>query len=625
MDYEIEQLLKQIKELETDLNTSKKYGLVWDKENTKEDVVLRCENDIPVLCIDDTKTIKNGSLNTILIEGDNYHSLTALNYVQKQSIDLIYIDPPYNTGNEDFTYNDKFVNLDDGYRHSKWLSFMQKRLSLARDLLKDNGVIFISIDDREQAQLKLLCDSIFGENKHLATIHWRKNRKPHNAGGTMSISCEYILVYFKKEPRKLVQEYAEMFSDEKGSYAIYPILKADKKIRTYTFPKGLNCEGVFHQGRTKTAKNDKCNVDILDEPIIKNGVLENDIRVSGRFCLTDERGKLSEAFLENNIYFTKGGIPKEKRYREEDDSKIDTNYWDIEKGKNEDGNEELTTLFNISQDNELFSHPKPVNLIKKILRCINQKDAVVLDFFAGSGTTGQAVIELNEEDNGTRRCILCTNNETSIKAQIKYFVSKGMIPEQPKKGTKQETEWKEKWKEFVNSDVYKRETLTEAFQEIGICKSVTYPRLKTVITGKRHDGTTYSEGTQANLYYLKTDFVKDEQNTEQAKYNLVEKVDALLCISENIFDEVERNEYSSHYASKDRHLFIYNDYFNVIKFEEFKARVLAAEGEKIVYVYSSDNNVDETLIDDISVVLKPIPSKIYEIYKEIVEGIKRGE
>lgn len=623
-DFDIEKLLKQISELEAELKSAKKYGLVWDKENTKEDVVVRCETDIPVLSMDNNKTIKNGSLNTILIEGDNYHSLTALNYVQKQSIDLIYIDPPYNTGNEDFTYNDKFVNLDDGYRHSKWLSFMQKRLILARDLLKDNGVIFISIDDREQAQLKLLCDSIFGENKHLATIHWRKNRKPHNAGGTMSISCEFIHVYYKHEPRKLVQEYAEMFSDEKGSYAIYPILKADKKIRTYTFPKGLKCDGMFHQGRTKTAKNDKCNVEILDEPIIKNGVLENNIRISGRFCLTDERGKLSEAFNANNIFFTKGGIPKEKRYRTEDDSKIDTNYWDIEKGKNEDGNEELTSLFNISQDNELFSHPKPVNLMKKILRCINQKDAVVLDFFAGSGTTGQAVIELNEEDEGTRKCILCTNNEASTEAQIKYFVSKGLIPEQPKKGTKQETEWKEKWKEFINSDTYKKEILTESFQEIGICKSVTYPRLKTVITGKRLDGSVFSDGIPANLYYFRTDFVKDEQNTEQAKYNLVEKVDALLCIAENIFDEMERNDYSSHFVNGDRHLFIYNDYYNSRKFDEFKSRVLASSGKKIVYVYSSDNNVDENLIDRIDVVVKPIPSKIYEIYKEIVEDMKRG-
>ena len=127
------------------------------------------------------------------------------------------------------------------------------------------------------------------------------------------------------------------------------------------------------------------------------------------------------------------------------------------------------------------------------------------------------------------------------------------------------------------------------------------------------------------MYYFKTDFVRDEDNTEQAKYSLVEKADGLLCIAENIFDEVERNEYSSHYASKDRHLFIFNDYYSEEKFKEFRNRVLNANGTKVVYIYSSDNNVDTNLINDNRVVIKPIPSKIYEIYKEIVEGIKRGD
>ena len=194
-----------------------------------------------------------------------------------------------------------------------------------------------------------------------------------------------------------------------------------------------------------------------------------------------------------------------------------------------------------------------------------------MDFFAGSGTTAQSVLELNNEDGGTRRFILCTNNENNI------------------------------------------------------CVGTTQPRIKSVITGVKKDGTRFSSGINANLYYFKTDFIRDETNSEQAKYNLVEKVDSLLCIAENVFDEVERNEYSSHYVSENRHLFIYNDYYNVQKFNEFKNRVLCAKGEKTVYVYSSDNNVDESLIEGSNIILKPIPSKIYEIYKEIVEDIKRDE
>lgn len=210
-------------------------------------------------------------------------------------------------------------------------------------------------------------------------------------------------------------------------------------------------------------------------------------------------------------------------------------------------------------------------MIKFIIESINNKGAIVLDFFAGSGTTGQAVLELNKEDGGHRKFILCTNNENNI------------------------------------------------------CTDVTYPRLKTVITGIRPDGTKYSDGLPANLYYFKTDFIEDQANTEQARYNLVEKVDSLLCIAEDVMEEVERNDYSSHFINGDKHLFIYNDYYNETKFDEFKQRVLSATGQKIVYVYASDNSIDETLIEGNDIELKPIPSKIYEIYKEIVEDIKRGE
>jgi len=180
-------------------------------------------------------------------------------------------------------------------------------------------------------------------------------------------------------------------------------------------------------------------------------------------------------------------------------------------------------------------------------------------------------MELNNEDGGKRRFILCTNNENNI------------------------------------------------------CDDITYPRLKTVITGVRKDKSKYSEGLKENLFYFKTTFIKNEINVEQSKYNLVEKVDSLLCIKEDIFNEIERNNYSSHFSSNDKHLFIYNDFYNEVNFTEFKKRVLNAKGIKIVYIYSIDNNIDESLFEDKDVFVKPIPSKIYEIYKEIVEEIKRGE
>lgn len=160
-DWAKEDLIQEIKRLKK----RKKYGLVWDEEKTKERLEADAEGKLPVLVEDKKKEIITDADKpvNILIEGDNYHALSVLNYTHPKSIDVIYIDPPYNTGNNDFKYNDRFVDKEDSYRHSKWLSFMSKRLKLAKNLLKDRGVIFISIDDNEFAQLKLLCDAIFHE------------------------------------------------------------------------------------------------------------------------------------------------------------------------------------------------------------------------------------------------------------------------------------------------------------------------------------------------------------------------------------------------------------------------------------------------------------------------------
>lgn len=358
--------------------------------------------------------------NNLLIEGDNYFALQLLQYSHRGKVDVIYIDPPYNTGSDDFKYNDSYVGIDDGGRHSKWLSFMEKRLRLAKNLLTKDGIIFISIDDHEQAQLKLLCDQIFSEDKIAGIIHRRKNRKPHNAGKTMSLSHEFILAYYKDQTFKLGQDFNEMLSDSKGNFAIYPILQGDKKERIYSFKPGIPVLGDLKKGIIKASKNSNLNIEVLDDPIITNGKLVNEIKVKGRFRLTDENGLLSKAMDDGNIFFNENGFPKEKRYRSDDEVKIDNHYWDIEKGRNEDGNDEIKTIFQIKGDNNLFKYPKPISLIKKVLKTINKKNAIVLDFFAGSGTTGHAVIELNQEDEGSREYILITNNENKICEEVTY-------------------------------------------------------------------------------------------------------------------------------------------------------------------------------------------------------------
>lgn len=219
----IELLNKQDKEL-----SRKKYGLVWDSEREPEKVVLDCQHKLPVL-----KEVKANQIKTddedynLMIEGDNYHALQVLNYTHKEKIDVIYIDPPYNTGNKDFIYNDRHVDREDGYRHSKWLNFMEKRLDLAKSLLTESGVIFISIGNDEIAQLKLLCDKIFGENVNNNVIHWKKNQKPQNASKTISESAEYLLVYFGVKAIKLSRPMYGTKKDERGSYKPSPLVKFD--------------------------------------------------------------------------------------------------------------------------------------------------------------------------------------------------------------------------------------------------------------------------------------------------------------------------------------------------------------------------------------------------------------
>ncbi len=174
------ELLAEIRKLEAELKRLKKtkrYGLVWEEK--PEMFEAEAKNALPVLEEVGELTLDDGSEKpqNLIIEGDNFHSLAALSYTHRGLVDVIYIDPPYNTGNKDFVYNDHYVDKEDDFRHSKWLSFMEKRLRLARDLLRETGVIFISIDDNEQAQLKMLCDEVFGEGNFAGTAIWYKKRK----------------------------------------------------------------------------------------------------------------------------------------------------------------------------------------------------------------------------------------------------------------------------------------------------------------------------------------------------------------------------------------------------------------------------------------------------------------
>jgi len=584
-NYSKDELINHIHELEKQLKDNK-YGLYWDKSIESEHVIAKCKTNIPILIKEDNLciTTDTDADTHILIEGDNFHALTTLNMMcgNEGFVDVIYIDPPYNTGNDDFRYNDKYVNEDDGYRHSKWISFMHDRLQLARKLLKDTGLIFISINEHEFAQLKLLCDKVFGE-KNFINCMPRRTKSSGKTTKNISVNHDYLLVYEKIKNNSVIVglphvdkgfKHKDEYVAERGKYKLNQTLDYDGLSygKSMDYPIELDGHTLYPGGSyEKYIERQNGNHEKKDwiwrwskdkyEFGLKNGFIE---LKPGR-----ERLRIyTKTYL--NAEIQKDGKNGYKIAFKDRTKPLSSIEFVESKYSNDNAKKDLKKIF----ENPNFNYPKPVELLKTIIRICGHKDAVIMDFFAGSGTTAQAVLEMNKEDNGHRKIILCTNNEDNI------------------------------------------------------CYDVTYPRIKTVITGYRQDGSEYSEGIPSNLIFYKTDFIMNSQDTDQAKYSLVEKVDELLCIKEETYVAKERTDQFSHYESFSggKHTFIYSDYYSAEPFSDFIKLIDSVDGEKVVYMFSTDNIIDEKLFENINnLTVKPIPSKIYDIYKEIVEDIKRGE
>lgn len=440
-----------INQIEKEL-TSKKYGLVWEEHEEKVDVKM--QTHIPVFTEVNEREIVGDSDNeeyNFLLEGDNLHSLKLLEKTHRGKIDVIYIDPPYNTGSKDFMYNDIQVAYEDTFRHSKWLSFMAERLVLAKKLLSKQGMIFISIDDNEYAQLKLLCDSVLGEQNYITALIWQKKKGGGNDSRHVATEHEYIMFYANNKDllNNLFIPYGDGYAtrykeiDEKGRYFWDTFKrKSGKQYYPITCPDGTILENDDNGEPISWLRSEKRFLSDLKE---------------GEARIIKINGKWTVHFKQRQ---PEGYKPRS----------LITEY-----GATSDGATELKKIFNLTN---AFSNPKPVNLIKYLVKFCYSEDITILDFFAGSGTTGQAVLELNKEDGGNRHFILCTNNENNI------------------------------------------------------CEDVTYQRLKTVISGKRSDGSEYSEGLPANLKYYKTDFVA--KDSEEIYDNLLEHIEEMIQLQYGI-------------------------------------------------------------------------------------------
>lgn len=580
------------------LRSQKKYGLVW--EDKPEDVEQRMLNEQPVLVeVPERAIISNDAEapNHILIEGDNLEVLTALSYSHAGMIDVIYIDPPYNTGNKDFVYNDSFVDKEDGYRHSKWLSFMNKRLKIAKGLLSDKGVLFISIDDNEFAQLKMLCNEILGEENHISTLATIMNLKGNQDEFGFAGTHEYTLVYCLSHDNCVLgqlpiaeEELDEWQSDDKGYYKkganlkstginaprekrpnlFYPILidKTTKAVSTITqdefeliYDKALKMHDEAYLSQLRLKYKNLGYIFLLP--------LTSGKEMSWRWGIQKVRAESDELIVSmkgNDVSIYK----KQRPQLGDMPSKKPKSVFYKPEYSSGNGKAELISVLGES----LFGYPKPLQLIKDLLTISYYKEARILDFFAGSGTTLHATMQLNAEDGGHRQCILATNNEN------------------------------------------------------GICENVTYERNRRVIQGyTTPKGEEVVGLTHNNLRYYKTQLVSRDKTVKNLRLLTSLSTD-MLCIRNDVYSEKtfagrlinkQIARYFESASGKRRMLVIYHE--EAIEALVQMIATLPKFDDKLkVYVFSPNGYAYDDDFEDVAdkVKLCAIPDAILNAYRRVL-------
>lgn len=573
------------------LRSQKKYGLVW--EDKPENAEQRMVNEQPVLVEVPERAIICDDVeapNHILIEGDNLEALATLNYTHIGKIDVIYIDPPYNTGNKDFMYNDNYIDKENAYRHSMWLSFMYRRMHMAKYLLKDDGIIFMSIGADEVAQLILMCNGLFGEQNQIAIVS-RVQKRGNGKGTHFSPAVDYVLVYANNK-HNVGRFFAPNTAD-------FPILETEGE-RAGEF---YECSKSLYQGSLDSRPNQRYYIECPDHTFIipPGNVFPTEVKDAAfvkpvnnddkcwrwswdsylkqkhllvfkkvrKASLVDENGKPSNW----NVYT--------KRYQKdaEEKGKVPPNY--IDDCINSLGTSRLSEL---SLD---FSFSKPCELLKKLIKYSNKdKNIVVLDFFAGSGTSMDAIMQLNAEDGGHRQCILVTNNEN------------------------------------------------------GICENVTYERNRRVIQGyTTPKGEKVPGLTRNNLRYYKTKFVPRDKSPKNLR-NLMALSTDMLCIHNDAYIEKPfagkniNSKIARYFESNDgtkRMLVIYRAeaiqaLVELMK-QEFKNAESKENGKLMVYVFSPNGYAYDDEFEDVAdyVLLCAMPDAVQNAYRRVLPKKRQAQ
>lgn len=414
------QLLACLSDIESTLR-KKKFGLVFEEH--KEKIQETLETHQPYLEEDKSLRIEGGDPCNYLIEGDNLAALQLLLKTKREQIDLIIIDPPYNRGKNDFIYDDDYVDTTDSFRHSKWASFMYYRLKLAKKLLKPEGYIFINIDDNELTTLKMICDDVFREQNFVGMYMWEKTSTAPALSKKVRKKLEYILCYARN------LDSAHQFSQGSIDGDDAPLLNKGNARKTLTFPPGSVQfrikDGVYHPDGSRKIQ--------LEQPVeVKDGVNITPLVATGEYKWVQETLNRE---VEEGTYFLIKSKQFSIRYQRNGKMihKTPQNLinGELGVGTNEEAEKELRALGLPS-----FDYPKPTSLYTFLINMINRdKDITVLDFFAGSGTTGHAVMKLNKKDGGSRKFILCTDNQGGVCRDITYPRLKKVMEQEEYQGS----------------------------------------------------------------------------------------------------------------------------------------------------------------------------------------------
>jgi len=620
-DWSKEELTEHIRQLEK----RKKYGLVWDEERTKEQFETEAENSLPVLVETPELSIETDpdQPTHILIEGDNYHALSVLSYTHEKAVDVIYIDPPFNTGSNSWRYNNQFIETDDAFRHSKWLSFMSKRLRLAKGLLKKTGIITVAIDDYELSTLILLLDEIFGEDNRLGVVVIESNPRGRTTNEFFATSHEYCLFYAKDSSianildMPLSDEQSQNFTleDKVSQYRLLPFRRSgglstpDERPNSY-YPLYYN-----EQEDRISAAPFRDAIEIY--PIDSKGK-----RRVWRFTNPDRKPSVTIAIEQGDLVVKKinGGYSVYMKDRIKSGRKIKTVWVNPKYDSSTHGTVLLETILG---ESKTFPYPKSINTVRDILLSLirTDKEAVIVDFFAGSGTTAQAVLEINALDNGKRQFVLVTNNENNIMTEVCYPRVQRIMQGYDYKGKDKTLLYEKK----VNLTQLRRANEVYAeYQQAREENKAIYDELK----GEFKDNTIrlwgitningWKDGLGGNLKYYRTDFVPadpTDANKELLTFRSVE----MLCLRENTFDFVTETDAWKIYENQNQYTGIL---FDQLSIPEFKSALAELDEKPVsVYVFSlgDDNFAPEFANMGERVSVRSIPEAILRVYRRIYQ------